>query len=126
MLNQLLDRILPVLGGIANIFLLGTDDLRKSLMQGEDDLRRVIRRQRGLGHIGKEPRVFDLEPRDVFHEFHKVHAADTVRAPLLAQGSFDLLVSGLADQNALSSLILVAVDLHMHLGHQGAGRIAAL
>ena len=57
-LRQRLDRVLAILGGIANIFLMRPFDIGKPLMQGIDDVSAFIDAQRGLGHIGQVLRLF--------------------------------------------------------------------
>lgn len=83
--NQPLDCVLAILGGITDIFFLGADDLGESLMQRVYDLRRLVHRQGGLCDIGEVLRVLDLEFPHIIHGLHQIHAPDTIRTPVLAQ-----------------------------------------
>jgi hypothetical protein len=114
--NQPLDCVLPILGGITDIFLFGTDDLGESLMQRVYDLRRLVHRQGGLGDVGEELRVLDLEFPDIVHGLDQIHAPDTIRTPVLAQCTFDFRVAGLANKNAFAPLILIMPYFHVHFG----------
>ena len=63
-----------------------------------------------------------LQRGDVFFVFDQVDRA-TVAAIVLAHGAFDFRVTGVADEDAFTTVAAVARDLDVHLGHQRAGRV---
>src|SRR5450830_1687279 len=121
-IGQLLDRILAVLRGVADVVLAWAADRREACAQGIDHPASVIHGQGGLGDEGQTLRVVYLQAGDVFFVFHQVDRA-TVAAVVLAHGAFDFRVAGVADQDAFTAIAAVARDFDMHLGDQRAGGI---
>ncbi len=58
-----LDGVLAVLGGVADVVLLGADDAGEALAQGGDDGAGVVHRQGGLGDVGEHVGVGDRAGR---------------------------------------------------------------
>ena len=95
-LRQRLHRVLSILGGVANIFLMRAFDIGKPQMQSIDDIPTFIHAQRGLGHIGQVLRLFNMQL------FHILHGRDQVEfVGNLAQGPDHLRVPGVADENGI-------------------------
>ncbi len=53
LVGDLLHGFLPVGGGVADVLLVGADDVGEAQLQRLDDALRVVDRQRGLGHEGE-------------------------------------------------------------------------
>ena len=91
--GRLRDGLLPVGGGVADVFDLRRMDLGEALAQGDDDFARVVDRQRGLRDEGERLALGHNEPRHIVGRAHQRHRA--VRQ--LAHGPDDLGVSDMAD-----------------------------
>ncbi len=115
---QVPHRLLPVLGGIADVPHVRPGDGGETLLQRGDDAARVIDRERGLRHVGQRQGVCDVEGRHVPHGLHQVNAAVD-----LADGALDLGMPGMADQHDLAALGGVAAALGVDLGDQRAGGV---
>src|SRR3990167_11487215 len=120
--RQLLDRILAVLRGVADVILAGAANSRKPRAQGVDDAAGIVHGQGGLGDESQTIRVVYLQVGNVFFVFHQVDGA-AVAGVVLAHGAFDLRVTGMADQDAFATVAAITGHLDVHLGHQRAGGI---
>ena len=83
------DRLLAVGRGIADVFLVGAGDAGKPPLQGRDNFRGVIDRQRGLRHIGELAgivRLKNLRFLDGLHEAHRAGRKLADRADQLPDG----------------------------------------
>ena len=114
-----LHRLLAVGGGVADVFLVRTDDLRKARLQPRDDLRGVVDRERGLRHIGKLRRIARGESVSVGNRLDQGGGA----RGKLPQGADHLRMSGMADQQNLTSAAPMNFRLAMHLGDQRTGGV---
>ena len=112
------DRILPVLGCVADVVLFGPDDARKAPLQRHDHSSRVVDRQRRLRNVRQVRRIAHLESLDSGRRLDQID-------PLggLTHCAFDLGVAGVADHDHLAPQLAHLDDLDMHLGDQGAGRV---
>ncbi len=114
-----LHRLLAVGGGIADVFLEGPLDGGEALLQGCDHVPGVVDRQRGLGDIGELRGVLHLKPAHILRRLDENHRARRK----LPHGADHLRVAAVSDQDDLKALGMVALCLHVHFGHQRAGRI---
>ncbi len=116
--GELLDGVLPVLRGVADVVLLRPDDGRVPAAQGGDDLDRLVHRQRRLRDERDALGVRDLEAVDLGD------GADQLdRLGRLAHRADHLLVPLVADQDDRVPVRGVALGLGVHLGDQRAGRV---
>src|SRR5690606_12980592 len=83
---------------------------------------RIVHRQGGLGDHRQHVRVVHPHATDVLHVFYQVDAAVVE----LAHGAFHFRVALVSDHDELVALAAQLGHFHMHLGHQGAGRIEDL
>ena len=113
-----LDRILAVLGGIANVLLFGRANLRKAFLHSGHDFGRVVHTQGGLGDDGEPLGLAGLDGGHIVHTFNQMDALGQ-----LAHGAFDLGVAFVANHDELIALAVQFGHLDMHLGDQGAGGI---
>ncbi|MNL08466.1 hypothetical protein D3C87_1291890 [compost metagenome] len=120
--GQLLDRILTVLRGVADVVLAWTADGRETRTQGVDDATGIVHGQRGLGHERQFFGVVHLQFGDVFLVFDEVDRT-AIAGIVLAHGAFDFRVPGVADKDAFTAVAAVACDFDVHLGHQRASGI---
>jgi len=118
----LLDRVLTVLRGVADIILARPANGREARTQGVDHSAGVVHRQGRLGYKGQFFGVFDLQVGDVLFIFDQVDRA-AIAGVVLAHSAFDFRVAGMANQDALTAVTAVARHFDMHLGDQRAGRI---
>ena len=119
--RDLLDRHLPVLGGVADVVRGRVQQQREALADRVHDRHRLVDRQRGLGQPGDLGRVAHLEVGDVLGGLHQL---DVPRG--LACGALDLLVPGVPDQQDVVVLGREPTGLVVHLGDQRAGRVDGL
>ena len=113
-----LDRILAVLGGIADVVLLRADDAREPRTQRADNGCRVVHRQGGLGDVGQLVGIRDHEARHILRFLDQMDPA--LR---LAHGALDLGVPLVPDHDDLLALLAHACHFDVHLGDQRAGRV---
>ncbi|KPW25998.1 Uncharacterized protein ALO83_04863 [Pseudomonas cannabina pv. alisalensis] len=122
LVGQLLDGVLTVLRGVADVVFARPANRRETLAQGIDNAAGVVHRQRGLGHERQRVRVAHLQRRHVVFILDQIDRA-AIGGVVLAHGAFDFRVTGVADQDALATITAVASDLDMHFGDQRAGGI---
>ena len=122
LLQQLLDRILAVLRGIADVLAPRRRQLREAPAQRRDDFRGVIDRERRLGDERQALRVAHLQLRHVGGALHQVDAPARRRIEA-SHGAFDLRVPRVADEDDVAAFARVALHFHVHLGHQRAGGV---
>uniref|UniRef100_A0A0N5A5U6 NAD-specific glutamate dehydrogenase n=1 Tax=Parastrongyloides trichosuri TaxID=131310 RepID=A0A0N5A5U6_PARTI len=125
LVSQLLDRILAVLGGVADVVLARPANAGEARAQRIDDAAGVVHRQGGLGHEGQAFGVTNLQVGDIFFVFDQVDRT-AIAGVVLAHGAFDLGVPFVADQDAFLAIATVLGHLDVHLGHQRAGRVEDL
>ena len=115
--DELLDGVLPVLGGVADVFPWGPFEVGVSLLEGAHDLAGLVDRQRGLGEVGERPRR-ELDGPGVLEVLHQ-------DGPLrrLAARALDLLVAGVADQDDRPLGVGETPRLDVDLGHQRTGGV---
>ena len=118
----MLDRILAVLRGVADIVFAWAANGRESRTQSIDYAAGVVHGQGGLGHKGQSVGVLHLQVGDVFFIFYQVDSAP-VAGVVLAHGAFNFRVTGVADQNAFTAITAVARHFDVHFGHQWARSI---
>ncbi|RMP78165.1 hypothetical protein ALQ17_05359, partial [Pseudomonas fluorescens] len=119
---QLLDRVLAVLGGVADVVLARAANGREATAQRVDHAAGVVHGQGGLSHECQALGVLYLQAGDVFFVFHQVNGP-AIAGVVLTHGAFDFRVAGVADQDALATITAVARDFDVHLGDQWAGSI---
>lgn len=112
-------RGLPVGSRITDVLAPRRRDVRKTLAQGVDHLRRVIDRQGGLRQEGERIGVGWAYPRHVFHRLDQRDSA----LRNLSQGSDHFGVAAMADEQDMPSVLDQSLGLTMHLRHERAGRI---
>src|SRR5690606_32670827 len=93
--GQLLDCVLAVLGGVADVVLARAFDGREVLAQRVDDFGGVVHGQGGLGDKGQAVGILHLQTGDVVLVFHQVDGA-AIAGVVLPHGAFHLRVSGVA------------------------------
>src|SRR6266511_4095249 len=111
-------RRLPVLGGVADVSDLGSDDVVISPFKRGNDAASVVDAQRSLRHIGDRRVGRNIERLDVLFALYQDYG--TVD---LAERALDLRMAGVADENEHASLGDVALALVMDLGNERTGRI---
>ena len=114
-----LDRLLPVRGGVADVFLVRPDDRREAVAQRRDDLGRVVDAERRLGDEGEPLGIADLKGGDVLR---RLDQEDLARRKL-AHRALGFGVAGMADHHHLAPLLGVARGLDMDLGDERAGGV---
>ncbi|MCE3269673.1 MAG: hypothetical protein K0S57_70 [Ramlibacter sp.] len=110
--------VLPVLRRVADVLLLRLADAGKALLDRLADLRRVVHRQRGLGHHRQPLGLRGLHPGHVRHVLHQVDAVVQ-----LAHGAFDFRMALVADHDELVAFLGQLGHLDVHLRHQRAGGV---
>src|ERR687891_678815 len=113
--GHLLDRVLPVLGGVADVVPGRRLDPREPLPQHLDDAVRFVDRERGLGEVRDPCGVGDLDRAGLVDVPHQ---ADVLGG--LAAGPDDLLVPLVADQEDRRLFLGEPTGFQVDLGHQGA------
>jgi len=116
--GDLLDRVLPVLGGVTDVVGWRIDQLREPVAQFADRLGGLIDAQGGLGQPGHRLIRRQVELVDVVWMLN-----EDDRVGCLAGGALDLLVAVVTDQQDRQPLPGEPLGLVVHLGHQRAGRI---
>ena len=111
-------RRLAVLCRIADIPDVRALNIRKTLLEGGNDVLGVVHAERGLGDVGHRRVRGQRQGRDIVDVLDQQH-----RAGNLPHGSLDLGVAGMADQDQRPALRHVALALVVDLGHQRAGGI---
>ena len=114
-----LDRLLAVGGGVADVLLVRSDDVREAALERGDDVGGVVERQRRLRHIGELARVPRLERLGLLDRLHQRDGA--VRQ--LAERADDLGMPGVADQHDLAAALVMDFGLAVDLGDQRAGGV---
>ena len=120
MRGEELDRVLPVLRGVADVVARRADQRGETLLERGRRLQRLVDRQRRLGqpgHLPPVPYVYVLQVPAAVH----VHHLDPVRRVTGRADHF--LVAGVPDQQ---DVVAVLGELHrflVHLGHQRAGGV---
>ncbi len=116
--EELFHSVLAVLGGVADVLAPRRRELRESPPQRRHHFRRVIHRQRGLGHEGEAVWIADRERVDVGTGLDQVDAPAEagIEAPHRA---LNFRVPRMPDEDDVAPLTGVALHLHVHLGHQG-------
>src|SRR4029079_12696253 len=118
---QFLDRVLAVLGGIANIGFFrsyyGRIAAHKRFRYGS----RGVHRERGLSHEREIVWILDLEPFDILDGFHQVHSAAH-----LSHGAFDFRVPGMTDHHYFAFALVHLGYFDVHFGDQRTGGIEHL
>ena len=112
----MLDRILAVLRGVANILLLGLANLRKALANGGQNAGGIVHAQGGLGDHGQLLALARLHGVDIGLVLDQVDALQQ-----LAHGAFHLGVAFVANHEEL--LLGQLGHFNVDLGHQRAGGI---
>ncbi len=120
--DELLDRVLAVLGRVADVFLARCRERREALAQRRHHLRRVVDRERRLRHDREARRIAHLELRRIRHRLDEVDVAAMARieAPHRA---LDLRVAGMADQDHVEAFARVLAHFHVDLGDERTGRV---
>ena len=107
-----------MLGGVADIGGVGTDDIGEAGLEGLDHGAGVIDAQRGLGDIGQ---------RQIGRQIERLHVGDggdqMHLGVDLADGALDLWVAGVADQDHGPAVADIALGLGVDLGNQRAGGV---
>ena len=116
--RQLLDRVLAVLGGVADVVALRPDDGREAAPQRRDDLERLVDRERGLGDVG--------DPLGSGTSSPSTSAIDSTSR--IASGASPIVPTtsswpGVADQDDRVAALGEPARLGVHLGHERAGRV---
>ena len=112
---------LAVRRSVANVFLVGADDRRKTLLQRLDDALRVVDGQRRLGHEGEGLRQ-ELRAGCVGHAVYVGDVLDEQHGAFrqLTQGPHHLRMAGMADQDDGVAPTMVQLGLTVHLGDERA------
>ena len=118
LLEQLLHGPLPVRGRVTDVLALRSADPREPLAEGGDHDAGLVDREGRLGDVGELGVRRKVEGRDLLL---RLDEDDRVRN--LAHRADDLLVPGVADEDDGVALGGVALGLHVHLGHERAGRV---
>jgi len=118
----LLDRILTVLRGVADVILAWAANGRETRAQGIDDAAGIVHGQGGLGNESQAVGIVHLQVGDVFFVFNQVDGA-AVAGVVLAHGAFDFRVTGMADQDAFATVAAITRHFDVHLGYQRASGI---
>ena len=113
--------VLAVLGGVADVLLLGLVDLREAPAQRLDDGAAVVHRQGGLGDVGQRHAFGHLQP---LHVGLGLHQMDAVIG--LTHGAFHLGVAGVADHDDVVAFLAHLGHFHVHLGDQRTGGVEDL
>ena len=111
--RELLHRVLPVLGRVADVLARRTLDRREPFAEDLYDLVRLVDRQRGLREVREVVGIDDAKrPRlgDVLHEDRSIRR--------LPGRSDDLLVAGVTDQHDGPVPLREPACLEVHLGHE--------
>src|SRR5690606_24387387 len=120
--SQLFNRILTVLGGVADIVFAGAFNFRELGAQGVDYPGGVVHGERGLSNVGQLAWIFHFQHFYVGFVFHQVDVA-AVAVVVLAHGAFHFRMAVVADEDAFASVAAVAHHFHMHFGDQRAGGV---
>ena len=116
--EQLLDRPLPVRGRVTDVLALRGPDLREPFAEGGDHVAGLVDREGRLGDVR------ELGARRKLELGYLVLRLDQDdRVGNLAHRPDDLLVPGMADEDDGVAVGRVAAGLHVHLRHEGAGRV---
>ena len=115
---ELLDRVLPVLRGVADVVLLRPDDRRVALPQRRDDLDRLVHGQRRLRDEGDPLGILDLQAVDLGDGSDQLD-----RVGRLAHRADDFLVTLVADQDDRVAVGGEPHGLRVHLRDQRAGGV---
>ncbi len=119
--GHLLDRELPVLGGVADVVAGRVLQRREPLTQATHRLHRLVDRQGGLGQPDDLLRVADGDVGDVIGS---VDQGDVLGR--LTGGAHDLLVALVTDEQDVEVVAGEAHGLAVDLGDQRAGRVDGL
>ena len=119
MRSHLLYRELAIGGGVADVFLVWPDNVRKPLLQMRCDLGRVIDRQRGLRDESQIVGVLRHERVGIFHRLDQNHR--TRRQ--LTHGADHLGMALMADQQNFAAALEMDFRLAVHFRHQRTGRV---
>ena len=117
-LDELANRLLPVLGGVADVAYVRTHDLREPRLERLDDAAGVVHTEGRLGYVGDIFMIVDFKPLDVLLRCHEMHA--TRNAP---PSALDLGMAGVPDQHHLAAFGGMALALLVDLGNQRTSRI---
>ncbi len=98
-------------------------DFGETLAQCVDDLDGLVDRQRGLRGIRQVRWLPDLDRPDVGHGLDQLDLPGGALAIPLSQGSFDLRMPRMADQDHVAPGAAMTRDLHVDLGHQWTGGV---
>ena len=113
-----LDRILPVLSGVANILLLGFAHLRKPGDDGRADFGCIVNTQGGLCHHCQALGLRGRNARHISHVFHQVNAAVQ-----LAHGALDFGMPFVANHDEFITFFVQFGHFDMNFGDQRTGGI---
>jgi len=119
MRRNFLDRRLSVGRGVADIFLVRTNDMREPFGQRLDDFARVVERQGGLGDISEIALVAELEIVDISNGLDQNHGV----FGQLPHCADDLRMTFMADEQNTTSATPVDFRFPMHLCDERAGRV---
>ena len=114
--RKFLNRVLPVLRGIADVLDVGSGDVGKATPQGLDDVSRIIDTECRLRDVGNLGRIAHRHMTYVLCAGDEMNAA---RDPALRP--FHFRMAGVTDEDHLSSLTRMITPLLVDLGHQRAG-----
>ncbi len=112
------DRVLSVLRRVADVVGCGACQQRKALAQAFDDAVSLIDCQRRLRQVGDPRRVVDGDTRDLLRRGDHLDALGR-----LAEGSVDLLVALVPDQDDVEALAGKPPRLRVDLCHEWTGRV---
>ena len=111
-------RLLTILRGIADVFLLRTHNVGKPLLELGDDADGFSHRERGLREIGQTVDVFELDRRGIVDRLHQTEGIGG-----LAHRADHLVVPRMPDQNDRVTVAGEADRLAMHLRNQRTGGV---
>ncbi len=114
-----LHHLLAVGGGVADVFLVRSNQRREARLQRLHDLAGVIDRERGLRDVGEVAGIARREARNLLDRLQQGDGA----GGQLPDRSHNFRVAGMADQHDLAATLVVDLGLAVNLGDQRTGGV---
>ena len=115
-MRQTFYRILPILGGVANIIFAWAFDTGKLGAQSFNDFGGIIHGEGRLGHISQLIGIFHQQTVYILLILNQINLA-TMLGVLLSHGAFNFRVTGMANQNAFDTFTAGSGYFHMDFSH---------
>src|ERR1700733_8235931 len=117
-MGDVFDRYLAILGGVADVLSVGSDNFGEFCLEGVDNISRFIEAQGGLGKVGNPFRIWDLQGCHFFHRGnHLSHLGS------FAEGTLNLIMIAMPDQHQRIAATGKLDRLYVDLCHQRAGSV---